>query len=101
MSSRKNSYDKSANRGPARALRISEVAGRVGISSSALRAWERLEAHAESENWRQTMRLHEANVLIKMENTAQARRVLATVTLADLDAQKQKLVAQLPPGQGK
>ncbi len=69
--------------------------------NAALRAWERLEAHAESENWRQTMRLHEANVLIKMENTAQARRVLATVTLADLDAQKQKLVAQLPPGQGK
>ena len=40
MSSRKNSYHESANRGPERALRISEVAGRVGISSSALRAWE-------------------------------------------------------------
>lgn len=40
MSSRKNSYDKSAVRTRAGALRISEVASRVGISSSALRAWE-------------------------------------------------------------
>ncbi len=40
MSSRNNSYDKSAIRKAARALRISEVAARVGISSSALRAWE-------------------------------------------------------------
>jgi DNA-binding transcriptional MerR regulator/mannose-6-phosphate isomerase-like protein (cupin superfamily) len=40
VSSRKNSYDKSAIRAPVRSLRISEVASRVGISSSALRAWE-------------------------------------------------------------
>jgi transcriptional regulator with XRE-family HTH domain len=40
VSSRKNSYDKSAVRTRAGALRISEVASRVGISSSALRAWE-------------------------------------------------------------
>ncbi len=55
MSSRKNSSNASANRAAAnrtaqagdsairhgvRPLRISEVAGRVGISSSALRAWE-------------------------------------------------------------
>jgi transcriptional regulator with XRE-family HTH domain len=40
VSSRKNSYHESANRPQARALRISEVARRVGISSSALRAWE-------------------------------------------------------------
>ena len=45
MSSRKNSLNASANRvsanrHAARPLRISEVAERVGISSSALRAWE-------------------------------------------------------------
>ena len=40
MSSRKNSSKVSTNRDGARPLRISEVAGRVGISSSALRAWE-------------------------------------------------------------
>jgi transcriptional regulator with XRE-family HTH domain len=40
VSSRKNSYEESANRVPERTLRISQVAGRVGISSSALRAWE-------------------------------------------------------------
>jgi len=69
--------------------------------NAALGAWEGLEAHAKSEVERQTMRLHETNVLIKMGNTGQARRVLATVTLADLDAQKQRLAAQLAPGQGK
>jgi len=42
VSSRKNLSDASAARRPARTLRISEVARRVGISSSALRAWEAL-----------------------------------------------------------
>ena len=42
MSSRNNSSGKSAGRAGARPLRISEVARRVGISSSALRAWEAL-----------------------------------------------------------
>jgi DNA-binding transcriptional MerR regulator len=42
MSSRKNSSEELARRGPLRPLRISEVARRVGISSSALRAWEAL-----------------------------------------------------------
>ena len=42
MSSRKNLSDKSAARKPPRTLRISEVARRVGISSSALRSWEAL-----------------------------------------------------------
>jgi transcriptional regulator with XRE-family HTH domain len=40
VSSINNSYDKSAIRPAPRSLRISEVASRVGISSSALRAWE-------------------------------------------------------------
>ena len=42
MSSRNNSSGKSVGRAGARPLRISEVARRVGISSSALRAWETL-----------------------------------------------------------
>ena len=42
MSSRNNSSGKSVGRTGARPLRISEVARRVGISSSALRAWEAL-----------------------------------------------------------
>ena len=42
MSSRKTLSDTSAARKPPRTLRISEVADRVGISSSALRAWEAL-----------------------------------------------------------
>lgn len=42
MSSRKNSFNKSLQRGPRTPLRIGEVARRVGISSSALRAWEAL-----------------------------------------------------------
>jgi DNA-binding transcriptional MerR regulator/quercetin dioxygenase-like cupin family protein len=42
VSSRKNSSERSDARGHRRLLRISEVARRVGISSSALRAWEAL-----------------------------------------------------------
>jgi len=42
VSSRKNLSEVSAARKPPRTLRISEVARRVGISSSALRAWEAL-----------------------------------------------------------
>ena len=42
MSSRNNSSSKSPKRAAERPLRISEVAHRVGISSSALRAWEAL-----------------------------------------------------------
>src|ERR1700675_1855738 len=42
MSSRKNLSKPSVSRAPGGALRISEVAKRVGISSSALRAWEAL-----------------------------------------------------------
>ena len=42
MSSRKNLTEGSDGRGQNRLLRISEVARRVGISSSALRAWEAL-----------------------------------------------------------
>src|ERR1700738_5002845 len=42
MSRRKNSSEASPNHQPQSLLRISEVASRVGVSSSALRAWEAL-----------------------------------------------------------
>jgi hypothetical protein len=42
------------------------------------------------------MRLHAANILIKQGRTDHARLALAMVTAPELQAQKQKLVAQLP-----
>jgi tetratricopeptide (TPR) repeat protein len=69
--------------------------------ASALKVWERLEAHGESEIERQTMRLHEANVLLYMGRTDDARGVLDRVTDPALEAQKEKLVARLSSGGGK
>jgi tetratricopeptide (TPR) repeat protein len=69
--------------------------------SEALKAWEGLEAHAQSDLERQTMRLHEVNVLLNMEKPADARKILDTVTDPKLDLQKQKLVARLTPDGGK
>jgi tetratricopeptide (TPR) repeat protein len=63
---------------------------------AALKAWTRLEAKAGSELERQTMRLHEANVLLKAGKPDHARVLLDSVTEPTLAAQKQKLVAQLP-----
>jgi tetratricopeptide (TPR) repeat protein len=65
--------------------------------ASALKAWEGLEARGQSEIERQTMRLHEANVLISMGRADDARRVLDRVTDQALEAQKQRLVARLAP----
>jgi tetratricopeptide (TPR) repeat protein len=67
----------------------------------ALKAWEGLEGHAQSEVERQTMRLHEANVLIYMGKTDHARQVLDTVTDPTLGDQKQKLAARIDPGAAK
>jgi tetratricopeptide (TPR) repeat protein len=68
---------------------------------TALKAWEGMEAHAQSDVERQTMRLHQANVLIYMGRMDPARKVLATVTDPKLEEQKQKLVALLVPPAGK
>ncbi len=62
---------------------------------AALKVWNKLEAKAETELERQTMRLHEANVLLKQEKPDAARAVLESVTEPGLQTQKQKLVAQL------
>jgi hypothetical protein len=69
--------------------------------AEAMRVWGGLEAHAQSDVERQTMRLQEANVLIFMGKNADAGRVLDTVTDPKLDAQKQKLVARMAPDKGR
>lgn len=74
---------------------------RVPDWASALKVWEGLEAHGQSEIERQTMRLHEANVLINMGRAEDARRALDRVTDPALDAQRQKLVARLAPAPEK
>jgi tetratricopeptide (TPR) repeat protein len=67
----------------------------------ALQAWEGLEARAQSDVERQTMRLHEANVLLYMDKSDHARKVLDTVTDPTLADQKQKLVARMDPAAAK
>lgn len=62
----------------------------------ALKAWNALEAKATTEIERQTMRLHEINVLLKQGKGDHARVLLDSVTEPALQAQKEKLVAQLP-----
>lgn len=61
----------------------------------ALKAWAGLEEKAPTAVERQTMRLHAANVLIKSGKADHARALLETIDEASLQAQKQKLVAQL------
>jgi hypothetical protein len=46
--------------------------------AAALKAWEGLEARAQSDIERQTMRLHEANVLLTWAGTPSAPKVLGT-----------------------
>jgi hypothetical protein len=44
----------------------------------------------------ETIRLHATNILIKQKKFDHARLLLATVTAEPLNAQKQKLLDQLP-----
>lgn len=62
---------------------------------AALKAWAALEDKAPTPVERQTMRLHAANVLLKSGKPDHARALLDTVDEPALQAQKQKLVAQL------
>jgi outer membrane PBP1 activator LpoA protein len=61
----------------------------------ALKMWADLEEKAPTPVERQTMRLHAANVLVKTGKFDHARALLETVDEPALQAQKQKLVAQL------
>lgn len=62
---------------------------------AALDLWRELEERAQTPFDRQTMRLHQANVLGKMGHPDQARSLLKTVTEPLLAVQKQKLAEQL------
>ena len=61
----------------------------------ALKTWQTLEDQVVTKVEKQTIRLHEANVLIKMGREAEARALLAGVDELVLAKQKQKLVDRL------
>lgn len=63
---------------------------------AALHEWEKLEEKATTEIEKETMRLHEANVLLKHDEPDEARARLDTIKEPALQKQKQKLIAQLP-----
>lgn len=62
----------------------------------ALEFWRALELKASAGLEKETIRLHEANVLIKQQKFEQARNVIDSVTEKPLEGQKQKLIALLP-----
>ena len=62
---------------------------------AALKAWSALEEKAPTAIERQTMRLHAANILLKLGKRDHATALLATIDEPSLQGQKQKLVAQL------
>ncbi|MFZ9683125.1 MAG: hypothetical protein ACO3DQ_07980 [Cephaloticoccus sp.] len=67
----------------------------------ALAVWAGLEEKAPPDIERQTMRLHAANVCVKAGKTAHAEALLATIAAPELQAQKEKLVAQMAAGPEK
>jgi len=64
--------------------------------NAALEHWRALEARVKPGAERQTVRLHEANILLKQGKIPEARALLATVDDTALQKQKEKLTAQLP-----
>lgn len=67
----------------------------------ALKAWSALEEKAPTTIERQTMRLHAANICIKMGRLAHARALLETVDEPKLQGQKERLLPQLNPAEEK
>ncbi len=67
----------------------------------ALKAWGELETRARPGLEQQTIRLHAANVLVKLGRAEHARALLVTVTEAPLQKQKQTLLDELPPADAK
>ncbi len=61
----------------------------------ALKAWSTLEEKAPTAIERQTMRLHAANICLKLGKRDHAKALIDTVDEPKLQGQKQKLVAQL------
>lgn len=62
---------------------------------AALKAWSALEDRAPTAIERQTMRLHAANICLKLGKAAHARALLATVDEPKLQGQKARLLPQL------
>lgn len=69
--------------------------------NQALQAWSALEEKAQTGIERQTMRLHAANICIKLGKTAHARALLETVDDPKLQGQKDRLVPQLAAAEKK
>jgi tetratricopeptide (TPR) repeat protein len=67
----------------------------------ALKVWNALEEKAPTAIERQTMRLHAANVSLKMGKREHATALLGTVDEPKLQGQKEKLVAQLAGNEKK
>ena len=61
----------------------------------ALKVWSKLEEKASTPIERETMRLHAANVMIKQGKRDHAKALLETVTVPELQPQKQKLAPLL------
>lgn len=61
----------------------------------ALALWRKLDAAVETPLEHQTLRLHQANVLLKQGKSAEARTLVGTVTEMALAKQKQTLLDQL------
>jgi len=69
--------------------------------SAALVFWQVLETKVTSPMEKETIRLHQANVLLQQNKFAEVLAVLETVKEPVLQVQKQKLVAQLPVNSAK
>jgi tetratricopeptide (TPR) repeat protein len=68
---------------------------------AALALWRKLDAGVETPLEHQTLRLHQANVLIKQGETAEARALIDTVTELTLLKQKQTLLDSLAQAAAK
>src|SRR4051812_15263360 len=68
---------------------------------AALAAWRKLDPGVETPLEHQTLRLHEANVLIKQGKAAEARALIDTVTEPALAKQKQTLLDSLAKADAK
>jgi tetratricopeptide (TPR) repeat protein len=62
---------------------------------TALKAWEDLEVRSQSQVERETMRLHEVNVLLNMGKKEDARRVLGTISDPTMTGQKKQLLDRI------
>jgi tetratricopeptide (TPR) repeat protein len=68
---------------------------------AALALWRKLDAGVETPLEHQTLRLHQANVLFKQGQAAEARALVDTVTEPTLAKQKQTLLDSLAPAGAK